>query len=175
MRLEQVRRLFADEIVEWKPAWRPERKLSEFSQFNQTILLNDGAKISAKFTSPVNGSQLYSFGYVQNLEDGPSVDQLKADLKAKYGEPDDVDWRGNVWTYHLVSKRPKRVSGAYMRIRYLPHSTGGDATVTYLAIAIVDAGLGYGDESDAYQAKLAAKRAAIKAQQEKEKSNRVKF
>lgn len=176
MTLQQVRTLFADEIAEWKPPWKPKRKLHPYAQFSQAIRLEDGAKITAKFTSPVNGSQLYSFGYEQTLRNGPSVDSLKADLKAKYGAPDDVDWRGNVWTYHLVSQRPERVAGgAYMRLRYLPHSSEGSAVVTYFSIGIYDYGLGGDDESDAYQARLAAEISARKAQQEKEKSDKVKF
>ena len=176
MTLQQVRTLFADEIAEWKPPWDPKRKLPPYAQFSQAIRLTDGAKFNAKFTSPVNGSQLFSFGYEQTLRNGPSVDILKADLKAKYGAPDEVDWRGNVWTYHLVSQRPKRVAGgAFMRLRYLPHGSEGSAAVTYFSIGINDYGLGDSDESDAYQARLAAESDARKAQQEKEKSDEVRF
>ncbi len=44
-----------------------------------------------------------------------------------------------------------------------------------MAVFGPDFGLGDGDESDAYQARLAAESAARKAQQEKEKSDKVKF
>jgi hypothetical protein len=176
MTLQQVRTLFADEIAEWKPPWNPKRKFHPYAQFSQSIRLEDGAKFNATFTSPVNGSELFRFGYEQTLPNGPSVDSLTADLVAKYGEPDEVNWRGNVWTYHLVSQRPERVAaGAFMRLSYLPHGSDGSAAVTHFSIGIYDYGLGGGDESDAYQARLAAESAARKAQQEKEKSDKVKF
>ena len=107
MTLAQVKALFGDDVAEWDPPLKPERKVNPYRQFTQKLRLRDGAKIDAKFTSSVNGSQLFSFGYEQKLRDGPSVDSLKAELTAKYGEPDKKDWRGNVWTYYLVSQRPK--------------------------------------------------------------------
>lgn len=175
MMVPQVRALFADQIAAWQPPWDPNREPHPYAQVSLSIRLDDGATIDAKFTSPVNGSQLFSFGYEQNLRSGPSVDTLKADLIAKYGAPDDVDWRGNVWTYNLVSQRPNRAAGAWMRLRHLPHDSDGSAAVTYLGIGISDYGLGDGDEGDAYQARLEAERAAHEVQKEKEKSNKVTF
>ena len=175
MSLGELHELFEGESESWEPRWLPDRKMPAFTGFTQSFQLEDGAKITAKFTSPVNGSKLFSFGYEQTLRNGPSVDTLKADLKAKYGEPDEVDWRGNVWTYHLVSQRPKRAAGAWMRLRYLPQASDGSAAVTHFSIGINDYGLGDGDESDAYDARLAAAREAEARKTEENKSDKLKF
>ncbi len=173
--LGELHELFDGELASWEPRWLPDREMPAFTGFTQSCQLEDGAKITAKFTSPVNGSQLFSFGYEQTLRNGPSVDTLKADLKAKYGAPDEVDWRGNVWTYHLVSQRPERAGGAFMRLSYLPHSSKGSAAVTHFSIGINDYGLGGDDESDAYQARLAAQREAEAREMEENKSDKLKF
>ncbi len=169
MTLAEVWGLFEDESAEWRPPWSPTRKLPPYAAFTQGIRLNDGARIEATFTSPVNGSVLYVFLYEQHLRDGPSVETLLADLKARYGQPDDIYGSGHYWNYNLVS-RMQDTLGAFMRVHYRTDHED-PRKVAYLRLVINDAGLGRHDERAAAHARREAKRLEF----EKGKSDKIKF
>lgn len=169
MTLAELRAHFADEIVEWKPPWKPEKPLPPYSQFEQELQLADGARIAASFTSPVNGSVLFAFSYRQDLRNGPPPAALAADLVQKYGEPDDRGSGGIWWNYDLVSSHPKEVLGAFMKVNYRVDRKSG--RVEYLNLVVNDAGFGSYDERAAYSAKVEAERRAFEAG----KSEKPKF
>ena len=167
MTLAEVRALFADQVVEWQPKWKPDRKFQPYSSFDQVIRLADGSKIAATFTSPQNGSVLFVFVYEQYLKNGPSIDKLSADLKAKYGAPDRI--RGGYWYYKLVSRAEKETLGALMQFDI--RAEGKSRQVSYLRMLINDAGFGDFDKRAAYAARQEAKRREFEAG----KSGAVKF
>lgn len=160
MTLAEVHAHFADEIADWQPPWKPERPLPPFSQFQQKIKLADGTRISARFTSPVNGSVLFALAYEQDLRDGPPPDELARSLVAKYGEPDDRGTGGIWWSYELVSRVDGRL-GAFMKVHYRVDRASN--RVQYLRLVINDHGFGRRDERAAYDAKVEAERRAYEA------------
>ncbi len=169
MTISELRDHLNDEIAEWKPSWTANRPLPPFSQATRTILLNDGAQFTAYFTSPVNGSVLHAMAYEQNLRDGPPKNQLMAELEAKYGKPDNYGVGKIWWEYKLVSRKPKEVMGAFMKIHFRYDKVTNK--VEYLRLIVNDAGFGSYDERAAYEAKLKAEQEAYEAS----KSNKPKF
>jgi hypothetical protein len=168
MTLDELHDLFEGEIAEWNPRWDPDRTLPSYRQFEQSIRLADGARVSATFASPVNGSVLFAVAYEQYLRDGPSLEKLVADLEAKYGKPDDTGGGGAWWSYELLS-RVEEVLGAFLKVNFSVERK--TKKVDRLRIIINDAGFGSYDEHAATSAEREAKQRAFEAN----KSDEVKF
>lgn len=160
MTLAELHAHLEDEIAAVKPPWNPGKPLPEFRQFEQTIHLTDGSRLSASFTSPGNGSVLYAMVYEQDLRTGPKRATLITDLETKYGQPDDKGTGGIWWSYQLVS-RVNEGLGAFMKIHYrMDRETD---KVEYLRLIVNDAGFGSYDKHTAYDAKRQAKQEAFEA------------
>jgi TPR repeat protein len=168
MTLAELYAHLENEIAELKPRWDPGQALPPFRQFEQSIRLTDGARLTAHFTSPVNGSVLYAIVYEQDLRAGPERAKLVADLEAKYGKPDDKGTGGIWWDYQLIS-RVNEGLGAFMKVHYrIDRQTN---KVEYLRLIVNDAGFGSYDERAAYAAEQQAKQKTYEAS----KSDTPKF
>ena len=157
-----------DESTEWKPRWDPRKPLPPFRQFEQSIRLTDGARVTTHFTSPVHNSVLYAIVYEQDLRAGPEKAKLVADLETKYGEPDDTGAGGIWWSYQLVSRVDEGL-GAFMKIHF--RTDRQTNKVEYLRLIVNDAGFGSYDERAAFAAERQAKQEAYEAG----KSDKPKF
>ena len=143
-----------------------------FACFEQDIQLKDKAKISARFTSAQNDSELFAFGYEQTLRDGPTVEALREDIEAKYGPPDETHGQGMWMTWWLKGKLGG-TSRACLKGRYgVDRETGRVKSVSF---GISDWDFGHRDESMAHDARLQAGREAEARKIEENTSDKLKF
>lgn len=172
MSLAELHGLFEDEIESWEPRWLPEREMPAFACFDQDIQLKDKAKISARFTSAQNNSELFAFGYEQTLRDGPTVESLREDIEARYGPPDEVHGEGMSMTWWLKGKLGG-TSRACLKGSYgVDRETGRVKSVSF---GLSDWDLGHRDESMGYDARLRAGREAEARKIEENTSDTLKF
>ena len=175
MSLEQVWRLFQDEVSEWEGPRETPGEDRPYARPIVKILLKDGARIRAEFTSRVSGSQLFVFTYEQYYrEDVSSADVIRK-LEKKYGKPDGVDHRtsGTYWgSYDLVSAiQPGDKAFGPHGAFFKTHVSARRGTAEMLRIAFNDATLGYHDEAAVHQARKEEARRKF----EESRTNEVKF
>jgi hypothetical protein len=158
----------ADEAKTWTPELKAERTLPDFAEFVQKVQLKDGAVFTATFASSQNGSQLMVLVYEQTLRNGPTPDELRAQLYAKYGQADDEVGQKSWLTWWLRSGFDGEPKGAFLKGRIRAYR---DGPAEYLRLVLNDYNLSRADERMRYNAKLQAE--IDKA--EKSKSDKPKF
>lgn len=160
MTVTEIRALLAEEVGEWERPWDWDPAKSPFVQPKREVRLNDGARITAHFTSTLNGSVLFAIEYRQGFRKGPRRDEMVAELEAKYGKPDDTGFQGENWGYKLVGRGEERYT-AYLAASFLVDRTSG--RVYDLRLTLKDDGFGEDDARAALIAEREAKRSADEA------------
>jgi hypothetical protein len=85
MTLAELEAKLGAEVVEVRPERLQGWKLPEFTSYEETLRLSDGAKLTVTFSSPVTGAVGGVVLYEQTLRDGPTPEKMLADLNDRYG------------------------------------------------------------------------------------------
>jgi hypothetical protein len=122
MTLPELERKLGAEVVEVRPERKAGWKPPAYSAYEETLRLADGSKLTAGFSSPVNGSLGGVIMYEQTLRDGPTPEKLLSDLTARYGTPDERGASG--WWPH-----PRRGQSRIVSEGPFPHGSRREGRV----------------------------------------------
>ncbi|MGZ5257837.1 MAG: hypothetical protein ACXWC0_09390 [Burkholderiales bacterium] len=169
MTLPEFERKLGAEVVEVRPERKAGWKPPAYSAYEETLCLADGSKLTAKFSSPVNGSLGGVIMYEQTLRDGPTPEKLLSDLTARYGAPDERGASGWWLTWHLKSRVPVADNlGSFLKVHF---RTGQDGKVEYFRAVLNDYKFMMLDEQNAAE----SRRWADRRDYGRQKSDSVKF
>lgn len=167
--LPETERLFQAKIARIEPERKPDWQPPAFAPYQETLHLTDGAQFNLSFASPLSAGLCAVVMYEQRLRDGPTPDQLLADLESKYGRPDERGASGWWLTWHMKSRAPSADGlGAFLKVHFRTDSSG---KVEYFRAVLNDYEFLKQDEQAAAQ----ARREAERDQEEGRRSNRLQF
>jgi len=173
MQLDEVRATLGEQVEHWQPDPTPTVAESPYARRRVKAILRDGAMLECEFASTQSGGRLHVLVYEQHLRNGPTSEALLADLRKKYGDPDEGRDSGAYWaTYYLQSAVAPVTAygplGAFFKVHF---RRGEDERVEFVSLVFNDASLGDHDRHAIYE----ARRAAELREFERRKSDRATF